>query len=351
MRAHRRHGLMAILFCLFATVLAGCMFQGEKETAKQIDPPPEMTIEKQPSDGEGSGEEGANTPDVREVYLLDANGYVVPQTLPLPATDEVAKQALEYMVTGGPVTELLPNGFQAVLPQGTVINGVDIREDGTAVVDFSNEFASYAPESERQILEAITWTLTQFDTIDKVNIWINGFEQDVMPVNHEPIHGGVTREMGINIQSSDVTDIRSSEPVTVYYVAQHDKTSYYVPVTKRVDSDRLETEEETAQTIVEELVKGPGFETSLLTGFHPDTELTANPEIDAGTVYLQFTAAVLSGNEQPGLSNQVLEPLVLSLTEVGDVKQVSVDVNSSEEGDLVVEEVVSRPAVTNQGKF
>src|SRR5699024_12319256 len=56
----------------------------------------------------------------RQLYLIDVNGMVVPQTLELPNIDsnEVAKQVLEYLVKDGPVTSILPNGFQAVLPAG-----------------------------------------------------------------------------------------------------------------------------------------------------------------------------------------------------------------------------------------
>src|SRR5699024_11667572 len=42
----------------------------------------------------------------RQLYLIDVNGMVVPQTLELPNIDsnEVAKQVLEYLVKDGPVT-------------------------------------------------------------------------------------------------------------------------------------------------------------------------------------------------------------------------------------------------------
>ena len=52
---------------------------------------------------------------------------VVPQTFELPKTESAAKQALEYIVKDGPVSEILPNGFQAVLPAGTEIIGVNFK--------------------------------------------------------------------------------------------------------------------------------------------------------------------------------------------------------------------------------
>ncbi|NGP44986.1 sporulation protein [Bacillaceae bacterium SIJ1] len=357
MRAHHRRGLLPLLLIMFIVILAGCMFQGEDESAKKIDPPPEMTVHEEQSETEESdqvSQEQSDQTSAQELYLLDSNGYVVPQTLGLPQTNEVASQSLNYLVKGGPVTQLLPNGFQAVLPEGTEVLGVDIK-DGVAIADFSNEFANYQPEDEKKIVEAITWTLTQFDGIDKVKIWINGYDQDVMPVNQTPIMEGLTRKAGINQQSTDVVDIRTTEPVTLYYIAQHDKDAYYVPVTKRISQDRLGSSAEAAEAVVEELVKGASFDSSLLSAFNVNTELLERPEILENTARISFSPSVLNGDEQPTLSENILQPLVLSLTELEGVDQVSVTVENEDvlvnQNGETVKEVMARPSVTNQGKF
>ena len=62
-----------------------------------------------------------------ELYLIDKSGYVVPQTLELPKSEAVAKQALDYLVDNGPVTDKLPNGFRAVIPADTQIS-VNIKD-------------------------------------------------------------------------------------------------------------------------------------------------------------------------------------------------------------------------------
>ena len=151
-----------------------------------------------------------------ELYLFDKNGYVVPQTLSLPKTDSVAKQALEYLVQNGPVTDILPNGFKAVLPADTKVT-VNVK-DKVATVDFSNEFKNYKPEDEIGILQSVTWTLTQFDSIDKVKLQMNGYQLEEMPVNGTPMGDELTRNDGINLDVSDSGDITNTKPVTVYYV-------------------------------------------------------------------------------------------------------------------------------------
>src|SRR5690625_3051703 len=99
---------------------------------------------------------------------------VAAQTLELPISDnkEVATQVLTYLIKGGPVTPILPNGFQAVLPEGTEILGLSLQEDGTLIVDVSEEFEDYEAEDELKILQAMTYTLTQFDSVDRIKLWI-----------------------------------------------------------------------------------------------------------------------------------------------------------------------------------
>src|SRR5699024_8642971 len=133
---------------ILSVVMTGC-FQGE-QSLEEMDPPEDAAAVDGKGDKEADGEaadnetaededgidaagEGdtanesaANTVD-RQLFLLDKNGMVAPQILQLPEREdkEVAAQALEYLVKGGPVTSLLPNGFQAVLPEGTEVLGLN----------------------------------------------------------------------------------------------------------------------------------------------------------------------------------------------------------------------------------
>ena len=69
-------------------------------------------------------EEATENSVMTELYLIDKNGYVVSQSIPLPGKESVAKQALEHLVVNGPVQEVLPNGFRAVIPADTQVSVV-----------------------------------------------------------------------------------------------------------------------------------------------------------------------------------------------------------------------------------
>ncbi len=308
-----------------------------KEENANIDPPQDVNYidegeagisgegqsdENAESGEEADGGESANTVK-RQLFLIDENGLVAPQTIeiPVPESKEVATQALEYLVKDGPVTELLPNGFQAVLPAGTEILGVSIK-DGVAIADFSEEFKDYRAEDELKILQAITWTLTQFDSIEKVKIRINGHDQNTMPVDGTPISDGVSRADGINIDLGDVTDVTSSIGVTLYFLAQSGDNSYYVPVSKRVpQSDGID---EIVAT-VNGLIEGPSLQSGLFSDFSEETELLDVQLDENGLLSLDFNEAIL--DNQKIISDELLHALVLSLTENEKIKEIAISVN------------------------
>ncbi|WP_173915910.1 GerMN domain-containing protein [Halobacillus sp. Marseille-Q1614] len=325
---------LSIVALLSLGLLAGCFFEGE-QSMEEMDGPPEEEVNEETTsevtESETDTEEGAEEEETagtveRELYLLDSNGMVVPQTIEIPASKEVAAQALEYLVKDGPVTELLPSGFAAVLPAGTQIQGVNLKEDGTMIVDVSKEFETYKPEEEQKILQAMTYTLTQFDGVERIKLWINGHELKTMPVNGTPISDGVSRSDGINIQESAVSDPVESDPVTVYYPSQQNgQEVYHVPVTTRVTN-----EEDLYTAVVQTLLEGPALGTSLLQPFNAGAEVT-NAEFNEGVLSVTFNEALLTGEETKSLSNEALTSLVMSLTNLPEVESVQVKVEGVEE--------------------
>ncbi|MBA4537487.1 GerMN domain-containing protein [Bacillus aquiflavi] len=352
-----------IVSAIIATsiLLSGCGLFGGNEKSKKVDPPQNVSYlgeedeinvsEKTDEAGKKKAKEETTQEKVKtELYLIDKDGYVVPQTLDLPRTESVAKQALEYLVENGPVTDMLPSGFRAVLPADTEIKGVNIK-DGIALVDFSKEFTEYKPEDELKILQSVTWTLTQFDQIKSVKIMINGHELKEMPANGTPIEEGLTRKIGINLDTSEISDVANTKSVTVYYIAENGDSSYYVPVTRRV-SNKIENN---VEAVVKKLIEGPSYTSSLLTEFLPDVALIDPPKVDNGKVTLNFNESILGSFEEKMISKHLLNSLVLSLTEQQGIESVSVMVDGStevinEEGEKL-SEPVTRPEKINTGSF
>ncbi|MED3563912.1 GerMN domain-containing protein, partial [Bacillus xiapuensis] len=285
-----------------------------------------------------------------ELYLIDKNGYVVPQTLALPKKTSAATQALEYLVDNGPVTDMLPNGFRGVIPAETTMS-VKIS-DGVAHVDFSKEFKNYQPGDELKILQSITWTLTQFDSVKSVQLSMNGHPLTEMPVNGTPISDHLTRSIGINIDTTDIADITNTKPVTVYYIGGEKKGSYYyVPVTRRVSN----SEKDNITAAVKELIQGPSQKSNLLSEFMSDAKLLEAPKVENGQVTLNFNENIYGSFEDKEISQSLLNSIVLTLTEQPGIEKVAIEVKGK--SDLKNDQgkklsaPVSRPEKVNTGSF
>jgi len=333
-------------------LLSGCgLFN--TETQKKIDPPKTVTVKEGAVNKETMAKEKevAKNTVKTELYLIDKDGYVVPQTLALPKTTSVAKQALQYLVANGPVTDMLPNDFRAVLPEDTDMS-VDINKDnGVATVNFSKEFKNYQPEDEQKILQSVTWTLTQFDNIKSVKLKMNGHDLTEMPVNGTPVSENLSRATGINIDNTDVVDITNTKPVTVYYMGGEEGSYYYVPVTRRISN----TEKDNYAAVVNELIKGPSAKSSLVSEFMSDVKLLDAPKYENGTVTLNFNKNIFDSFKEKEISQSLLDTLVLSLTEQQGVEKVAVEVDGkagilNDKGKKVTEPV-TRPEKVNTGSF
>ncbi|WP_174613966.1 GerMN domain-containing protein [Virgibacillus ihumii] len=351
----KRRILLPIIPVSLAIVLTGC-FQGEQSLNnknEEIDPPKENAEavnnlenatkgEKNAKDE--TAENSANTVS-RQLYLLDANGMVASQTLELPVPDskEVAAQSLEYLVKGGPVAQLLPTGFQAVLPQGTEILGLNLKDNGTMIVNVSKDFKNYKAENEAEILQAMTYTLTQFDSVNTIKLEINGKPLNAMPVNGTPIGDGYSRANGINLVQSDAVDLMQSKPVTLFFPAVQDKNHYFVPVTKYLNV----SDEDLYSSMVQALVEGPGFSTNLQHVFNEQTELVTSPSVNSGVLELKFSQSVLKNSDKAVIPDKVMETLVRTLTGDGTVEAVEVQVENvetlfNEEGEPYTEPVTTQ---------
>ncbi|MCD8510305.1 MAG: GerMN domain-containing protein [Bacillus sp. (in: Bacteria)] len=308
-------------------------------------------------DGEADGEEleekGGTVSEtvMTELYLLDKNGLVAPQSINIPRGENQVEKAVEYLIQGGPITELLPNGFQAVLPSGTELLDVQVDGNGVATLNFSDQFSQYHPNLEMQVLQALTWTVTQMENVDRIKLQVNGDDLEMMPQNGTPISSGYTRAHGINLEMTDEVDIVNTKPVVVYFLSQIDNHTYYVPVTRRVPQQM-----DNYEAVITELAKGPDIMSPLLSSMRSGLELIEAPMLSAdGTLTLNFNEVLLSTMEGQAISHEVLNMLVLSLTEQKDVQSVALQVES--EGTIMVStgetltEPVSRPNMVNTGEY
>ncbi|TBL81688.1 GerMN domain-containing protein [Paenibacillus thalictri] len=330
-------------------VASGCSWPGSKSGKPSIDPPPTGA-----DTAAGVQAVPASTSPFSmmqvTIYAKDDKGFVAPVTIDLPKTESVAKKALEYMVDGGPGGKSLPAGFTELIPQGTEIKAINIMKDKKlAIVDFSKRFTDYNLQDERKILEAITWTMTGFPSVEKVQLWVEGKALKEMPVNGTPLDEPLGRTMGINIEKPESVEYGQSTPVTLYFLSQgKNNYQYYVPVTRLVKrTDNI------AQAVVDQLIAGPDAKKGLAAVFASGAEVLQLKQAD-DLITVNFSDKLLGPDKKAPAEG--LKAVVLSLTEnAGLQTKVQVMVN----GDMKVSTTdnqsyakpVSRPSNLNQIKM
>lgn len=303
-----------IIIGAIVLLMSGCSLigLGDSQGSKQIDPPPVGSIEEVTANANDDHipvepQAVLQGMEERTIYAKDAYGLVAPVTLSLPKTEAPAQKVLEYMVAKGPASKQLPKGFTALLPAGTKVLGMSIVKDKLAIIDLSKELLQYDQADERKMLEGLTWALTTFDSIDQVQLRVEGKELTEMPKNRTPLDGALSRAMGINVEKQPEVSFGQSTSVTLYFMSGNETDyKYYVPVTRHIKQT-----DQVAEAVMDQLIKGPMSRQSLTSPINKSTQvLNLNPAEDLITVNL---AGMLSENQK--VSSEALNSVVLSLTE------------------------------------
>ncbi|MGV8146447.1 MAG: GerMN domain-containing protein [Alkaliphilus sp.] len=167
------------------------------------------------------------------VYYKKASGMIVPLMKNIPWEEGIAKRALMQLVDQEALREELNQlGLIPVLPEGTEIIGMSINE-GICKVNFSAKVLSYDSEAaEKAMITAVVYTLTEFETIDRVQILVEG--NRLTNLRYGTVIAQYIERENINL----ISELENNEiSIVLYYKAKTDTgKKLYVPVTKGINA-------------------------------------------------------------------------------------------------------------------
>ncbi|MFB5267260.1 GerMN domain-containing protein [Paenibacillus enshidis] len=333
--------------CILSSVLLLSACGDWSTGAEPVDPPPAAVEEAMLAAAESHGKEAVAGTKLEAVYLQDANGFLVPVSLPVPggAAEVNAQASLEMLVNGGPYAGNLPDGFAGVLPQGTEVQSVTLDKNGKlAVVEFTKPFMEYAESEERKIVEAVTWTLTEQPDIQNVQIWVDGQKLSEMPKGGLPLDHLLTRGIGINLQLGQGASYTSSSPVTVYFSASSPAgIQYYVPVTRLVPPG-----EDKMKASLEELIRGPRAEDGLNQVMTSGTMLKSVEQSSEGIIKVSIADDMFSQGEV--VPAEFLQSVVLTASDNANNSSAKVQIVLNGESSVLGEDNINygKPAAKPQ---
>lgn len=257
-------------------------------------------------------------------YLLDSNNYLA-RTMVVTSNakiEEKAREIMEILIKDGKGESKIPNGFRSLISSETKINSVHYN-DGLIKIDFSSELLDTNIEQEEKIIEAIVYTLTSIENVDKVIIYVDGDILTKLPKTGITLPSTLDKSYGIN-KEYDISSYKDINKVTVYYVSKYNDNTYYVPVTKYLNDER-----EKIKIIVDELASSYLYNSNLMSYLNSNTTLLSS-EITDDTLSLVFNQYIFSDQTTKNILEEVIYTIGLSIGVNYDVKQVVFNVDNQE---------------------
>lgn len=258
------------------------------------------------------------------IYLLDDHNYLARTTVAITSTETTkkAKELLQVLIKGGNGESKIPSGFQSILPSDTEILSIDLVED-VIKVNFSKKILDVKKENEEKMIEAIVYTLTSIEGVNKVIIYVEGDILSKLPQTGIHLPGTLDRSYGIN-KEYNIESFKDVNSVTVYYVSKYNDNTYYVPVTKYVNDDR-----EKIKIIIDELASTPLYNTNLMSYLNSNISLLAT-EQELDSLSLVFNDYLFNDANSKNILEEVIYSISLSVGDNYDVKEVIFEVNNEE---------------------
>lgn len=288
-------------------------------------PTPAITIEPsgapwvsaEPTQDAGSAASEAVKKASTIVYYQDNYGYLVPVMCSVPMEDGIAKATLSMMVQS-PDNDMQAArlGLRTVLPENTAID-LDIS-GGLARIDLGREVLDMADAAaEANMVDAVVQTLTEFDTVDRVEFLIGGQKRDKLP--HGTSVAGTFTRGDINLESAEPTMARAgTDTVKLYFPA--DSGAVIVPVTRIVQTGA------DINTAVLELAKGPAGD-EMLESVVPSGCGLIDVKVEDGVAKLNFTGEFLNLVQNSDGGRMALKALVLTCTQFDGIRSVEIYVD------------------------
>lgn len=258
------------------------------------------------------------------IYLLDSNQYLA-RTMVVTSNQEIEKKArelLEILIKDGKGESKIPSGFRSIISSDTKINSISY-DNGLIKVDFSSELLDTKIEQEEKIIEAIVYTLTSIENVNRVIIYVNGDILTKLPKTGINLPSTLDKSYGIN-KEYNLSDYQNVSKTTVYYVSKYNDNVYYVPVTKYLNDDR-----EKIKIIIDELASSYLYDSNLMSFLNSNTALLSS-EISDDALSLVFNQYIFNDQMSKDILEEVIYTISLSVGANYDVEKVIFNVENEE---------------------
>lgn len=261
--------------------------------------------------------------EVLPIFLVDKMEYVARTNIVKNnnMNNDVIKEIVEALIIDGEKSEYIPDGFKAIIPKGTKILDITVHED-LVKINFSKEFLNVEKQNEEKVLEALIYSLTELENINKITILIEGEQLLKMP-SGKKVPNILDKSFGIN-KIYNLDSVKDTTKTTVYYLSKYNDLYYYVPVTT-ISNEKCEK----VEIIIKELKTTPIYHTNLISYLASSTNLL-NYELLEDSITLSFDNHLLANLNDEKILEEVKYSIALSLRDTYGVNEVIFNVLDEE---------------------
>lgn len=255
------------------------------------------------------------------IYLINKNDLLVRTTTALKSSEieDKIKELVKSLIINSDNSSYIPKNLKQILPPNTKILSLDLK-DGLLKIDFSKEFLDCEVNQEEKMIEALIYTLTEMEEVEKIMIFVENKKLEELPQSKIKLPNTLDRSFGIN-KVYDITNIKDLTKTTIYYVGKEEDLVYYIPITK-IDNNNSNK----IEIIIEELKSSPIYETNLISYLASSVELL-NYETLENQIILSFNNSIFDDFKEKNIQEEVKYSIALSLKDSLNIDDVVFKVN------------------------
>jgi len=237
------------------------------------------------------------------IYFAASDGKnLVPVTLAIKPTEEAAKIAVEKLLAGPENDFSLPT-----IREGTKLKDLYLQ-GATAYVDLTEEVLSTPEELAEQTIDAIVFTLTEFATVQDVQILINSQIKEKLgsvDISEPIVRPEVINYYGDKPKEQNIAKVYFSDSNAVYLV----------PVTMQVDGKNPPL------SALKKLIAGPPKESGLVATVWQGTKIN-DFKVEEQVAMVDFSADVLGYGGGSTAETMLINSVLYTLTQFPEIERV-----------------------------
>lgn len=252
-----------------------------------------------------------NDPNYQTVVFKDKQDTLVPITVDFAREmedDTKYRNMIEVMKS----TDYEYLGLYPILDSNLQVNAISLNEN-SLTFDLSDHLYVNNNQEALDILEMFSYVFC-VGGVEKVNLKINGNDISEIPNSTIPT-SCITDNLGINNFESSTNYIYKTTPVVVYNTKKINNKEYYVPITKRVETNATDIDTKVA-LMLEEIE------------YDKPLSLVDSCSLQEGVLTIHLAPNILNDNES--IDNTLYNRIVKSANHLDNVESVSIFIDDQE---------------------